>query len=160
MPMPHSLLNNRVQTSIRALSVVLCAAAILGRWAALAHADISGPWPPALGAYFWSGGGASGDGAVDDWANSWFGGRYQIEGDGINPPVLTWLPAQDGDTLYFRDSFVVPNGPYSIGGGAVSLPNSSVAFSIYANVGGCLVRRQEHFHCHSEQRCASGHVSC
>lgn len=136
MRMLASVLNSRMQTSTRAFCAVFCVVAMLGRWTPAAHADLSGPWPPALGAYFWSGGDASGNGGVDDWANSWYGGRYQIEGDGVNPPVLTWLPAQDGDALLFRDNFIVPDGPYSVGGGGVSLPNSNVTFSIYANVGG------------------------
>jgi hypothetical protein len=107
---------------------------MLGQWTPSAQADISGPWPPAP--TFGAAGGASGNGSIDDWANSWYGGRWQSEGDGVNPPVLTWLPAQDGDALLFRDNFIVPDGPYSVGGGGISLPNSNVSFSIYANVGG------------------------
>lgn len=102
----------------------------------LCFAQTSGPWPPYLNAYFWRGTEGSGNGSTGDWANSWFGGRWQTHAG--SPPIWEWLPAWDGDTLLVGHTFISPDAvpPFSITGGSHALPNSSIQFQVYATISG------------------------
>ncbi|MBL9161883.1 MAG: hypothetical protein JNL18_03980, partial [Planctomycetaceae bacterium] len=99
-----------------------------------ALAQISGPWPPQFGAYFWQGNNrGDGDGNTGVW-NNW-DGRWQI--DSPPPPVvITTLAAQDGDTLILDDTFVNDEDRHSVSFGGHSLPSSAMQVHLNAAYSG------------------------
>ncbi|MGD9635522.1 MAG: hypothetical protein AB7G28_14280 [Pirellulales bacterium] len=108
-----------------------------------AEAQTSGPWPPSLGGYYWRGNDGSGNGSAGDfsWEGPWIGGRWYAEGDegcqsGCQPPTYYQLPPEDGDPLYFRESFVQAPGPHSVALAGLSLPHSAVEFALNAAFNG------------------------
>jgi hypothetical protein len=119
-------------------------------------ADIIGPFPPPLGAYYWMGSHngnhrgsivgnndpitITGNGSASDWANNWHG-RYQVEADNscqhnCQPGLFIGLPPQDGDYFFFTSTLVPESGPHNISGGGIALPASGIAFSIHGTIDG------------------------
>jgi T5SS/PEP-CTERM-associated repeat protein len=114
--------------------VILAALAILAALPRAATAQTGPPWPPLAGAYFWAGVDETGNGSTDDWANAWWGGRWDTAG---SPPETIWLPAEDGDTLLVRS--VIAGGDtnhYDIHFGSHDLPNSDILIVAHADYSG------------------------
>lgn len=111
------------------LRAVVTTLALLGGAPRVAFAQISGPWPPTFGAYWWQGTNrGDGDGDTGVW-NNW-DGRWQV--DTPPPPVvITTLPAQDGDTLILDNSFVGDNDHHNVSFGSHNLPSSGMG--VYLN---------------------------
>jgi T5SS/PEP-CTERM-associated repeat protein len=96
----------------------------------------SGPWPPALGGYFWAGVTQSGNGSTTDWEHAWLGGRWR--GEAGSPPTIVWLPAEDGDSLNLNDLFINEEEPqhHTISLGTHFLPSSGLSISVFGDYSG------------------------
>lgn len=143
------------RTLIRCFRTVL-ATLLLAAMPQILVAEIFGPFPPPLGAYWWIGShdgnqiGSivgnndpitfTGGGDAGDWGRNW-NGRYQVDADsgcqsGCQPGTFMGLPPQPGDSIFFRDVFIGDvSRPVSITGG-FSLPANRVLFNINATFAG------------------------